>query len=458
MGRRWLGPLGVRLAVAFVGVALAAIGVFAAVILVAERAGVASLADKQQAQTTDAIVAALEDAYRPNGGWVGANLTPAVTLADSAGVAMVVGGIGRPSRSCGRARSALFSAEGSESDGPGSHGRIDAGGHPSAGLPGRRAFDERSAFAVDVDRRGRVERGAGHPGGACWLPSWWPGAWYAPSADCRRRPGLSEKGRARSGSGIGPGPGELGELGRAFDAMAVSLERGGSASPGSGGGRGPRTSHSDRGAAGGDRSAGGRVTEPSPAALSSVHDEAVRLGRMVEDLQTLASAEAAGLHLERRLLDVGRVAGQAADSLAPRFQAAGIRLEQTVPPTLVVGDPHRLHQVVSNLLANAAKFTPPGGQVSLRVASDGPDALIEVDDTGPGIPEGELGQVWDRFFRGEAGRVVAGSGIGLAVVKELVDAHGGTVAVRNSPDGGACFVVRLPQAATPDRPDPGSSH
>ncbi len=178
-----------------------------------------------------------------------------------------------------------------------------------------------------------------------------------------------------------------------------------------------------------------RVTEPSPAALSSVHDEAVRLGRMVEDLQTLASAEAAGLHLERRLLDVGRVAGEAADSLSPRFQAAGVHLDQTLPPTVVVGDPHRLYQVVANLLSNAAKFTPSGGQVNLRVTTDGPDALIEVADTGPGIPEGELPQVWDRFFRGKAGQSVAGSGIGLAVVKELVDAHGGTVAVESPPAG-----------------------
>jgi two-component system sensor histidine kinase BaeS len=201
-----------------------------------------------------------------------------------------------------------------------------------------------------------------------------------------------------------------------------------------------------------------QVTEPSPAALSSLHDETVRLGRMVEDLQTLASAEAAGLHLERRLLDVGRVAGQAADSLAPRYRAAGIRLEQAVPPTLVVGDPDRLYQVVSNLLANAAKFTPAGGQVRLRVASDGADAVIEVDDTGPGIPEGEQAQVWDRFFRGEAGRAVAGSGIGLAVVKELVEAHGGTVAVRSSPDGGARFVVRLPRATPPDRVDHAAAH
>ena len=456
MGRRWLGPLGVRLAVAFVGVALAAIGVFAAVILVAERAGVASLADKQQAQTTDAIVAALEDAYRADSGWVGANLTPAVTLADSAGVAMVVeGSDGHPVVQAGPQR--LFGAEGSELD----DRVLTSGSTPMGTL--RVAFPAGGLSTSDRHLRSTLTDAVGWSAALAILGALLVAIVVARSLvrPIRRLSAAARalgEGASTVRVGAGAGPGELGELGRAFDAMAVSLER----------------EDQLRRALVADVAHELRtpiavlqaetealvdgVTEPSPAALSSVHDEAVRLGRMVDDLQTLASAEAAGLHLERRLLDVGRVAGQAATSFAPRLQATGIRLEQTVPPTLVVGDPHRLHQVVSNLLANAAKFTPPGGQVNLRVASDGSEAIIEVDDTGPGIPEGELGQVWDRFFRGEAGRVVAGSGIGLAVVKELVDAHGGTVAVRNSPAGGACFVVRLPQAGAPDRPHPGSRH
>ncbi len=186
------------------------------------------------------------------------------------------------------------------------------------------------------------------------------------------------------------------------------------------------------------------IATPSAQTLNSLHEEAVRLGRMVEDLQTLASANAAGLDLHRRPLDLGRVAADAADSLAARFRAENIELQQQLPPTTVLGDPQRLHQVAANLLANAAKFTPAGGTVTVRSFADGNEAVLEVCDTGPGIPEDERTLVWDRFYRGRAGRLAAGSGIGLAVVKELVDAHGGTVTVDGATIGGARFVVRLP--------------
>jgi signal transduction histidine kinase len=186
------------------------------------------------------------------------------------------------------------------------------------------------------------------------------------------------------------------------------------------------------------------MVSPSPGALSSLHDEAVRLGRMVEDLQTLASAEAAGLELHRRPLDLGRVAADAADSLASRFRAAAIGLQQDLPPTPVLGDPRRLHQVVTNLLANAAKYTPEGGRVTLRTRVEGRQSILEVADNGPGIPEAERPLVWERFYRGRSGPSADGSGIGLAVVKELVDAHGGHVTVDEAPGGGAFFVVRLP--------------
>ena len=456
MGPRWLGPLGFRLAVAFVGVALAAIAVFAAVILLAERAGVASLADKQQTQTTDAIVAALQDAYRPPGGWADANLTPAVTLADSAGVAMVVvGSDGVPILRAGS--QPLFRAEGTERK----EVVLTDGSTPVGSL--RLAFPAGGLSTSDRHLRSTLTDAVGWSAALAILGALLVALVVARSLvrPIRRLSAAARalgEGTSTVRVGDRAGPGELGELGRAFDTMAGSLER----------------EDQLRRALVADvahelrtpiavlqaetEALVDQVTEPSPAALISLHDESVRLGRMVQDLQTLASAEAAGLHLERRLLDVGRVAGQAADSLAPRYRAAGIRLEQTVPPTLVVGDPDRLYQVVSNLLANAAKFTPAGGEVRLRVATEGPDALIEVGDTGPGIPEGEQSQVWDRFFRGQAGRSVAGSGIGLAVVKELVEAHGGTVAVHSSPDSGARFVVRLPGAAPPDRVDQATVH
>jgi signal transduction histidine kinase len=188
------------------------------------------------------------------------------------------------------------------------------------------------------------------------------------------------------------------------------------------------------------------ISSPTTQTLTSLHEEAVRLGRMVEDLQTLASANAAGLELHPCPLDLGRVAADSADSLTSRFRAAGIEVEQELPPTAVLGDADRLHQVAANLLSNAAKFTPTGGKVTVRVYTDITDAVLEVSDTGPGIPEDERDLVWDRFYRGSSGRLADGSGIGLAVVKELVDAHGGTVSVEGANGGGARFVVRLPTA------------
>jgi two-component system sensor histidine kinase BaeS len=249
---------------------------------------------------------------------------------------------------------------------------------------------------------------------------------------------------------VGPqaGPGELGELGRAFDAMAVSLEQED---------RLRRALVADVAhelrtpvaimQAETEALADGMVT-PSKDALNSLHEEAVRLGRMVEDLQTLASAEAAGLELQPRQLDLGRLAADAADSLASRFWEGKIKVEQDLPPTPILGDPRRLHQIVTNLLSNAAKYTPPGGKVTVRAKRDGPDAVLEVADTGPGVPEDERALVWERFYRGRSGRLADGSGIGLAVVKELVDAHGGEVNIDEENGGGARFTIRLPQNAS----------
>jgi signal transduction histidine kinase len=242
------------------------------------------------------------------------------------------------------------------------------------------------------------------------------------------------------------GPGELGELARAFDELTASLQRED---------RLRRVLIADVAhelrtpiavlQAETEALLDG-LREPSPDALTSLRDETVRVGRMVDDLQVLASAEAAGLQLERRRLDLARIGAEAADSLASRYQAAGVTLDQDLPPTVVVGDPGRLHQVVTNLLANALKFTPAGGRVTLTIQTDGEDAVLEVVDTGPGVPPAEQSLVWERFYRGQAGRATGGSGIGLAVVKELVAAHGGTVALHSPPAGGAAFEVRLPVA------------
>ena len=188
------------------------------------------------------------------------------------------------------------------------------------------------------------------------------------------------------------------------------------------------------------------VTEPSPATLSSLHDETLRVGRIVEDLEVLASAEAAGLALELKPVDLALVAAEAADALTPQLEAARLSLTRDLQPAVVWGDKYRLHQVVTNLLTNAIKFTPAGGSVGVHVSSRDGVATIVVEDSGRGIPQEDLGHVFDRFWRGPDVRHTTGSGVGLAVVQELVHAHNGQVTVASEEGHGAQFVVTIPGA------------
>jgi two-component system sensor histidine kinase BaeS len=116
---------------------------------------------------------------------------------------------------------------------------------------------------------------------------------------------------------------------------------------------------------------------------------------------------------------------------------------------LVEADPDRLHQAVGNLLVNAARYCRPGDAVRASVRSEGSQAVLTVADTGPGIDPADIPRVFDRLWRGSADTDVAGSGIGLAVVRELVTAHGGTVAADSDGVTGTTFTLRIPLAGDP---------
>ena len=187
------------------------------------------------------------------------------------------------------------------------------------------------------------------------------------------------------------------------------------------------------------------VVEPTSGVLSSMHDEVLRLGTRVEDLQVLASAEAAGLRMVVESVDLARVAGEAAAALAPRFAEANIALVTDLEPVRVSGDPARLHQIVSNLLENVLKFTPAGGTARLEVASTPSTGYVKVADSGPGMSAEELSHIFDRFWRGTGAAATAGSGIGLAVVHELVKAHRGAIETHSEPGEGTTFLISLPR-------------
>ncbi len=174
------------------------------------------------------------------------------------------------------------------------------------------------------------------------------------------------------------------------------------------------------------------------------------LSRLVEDLKTLSLAEAGRLHLAPRQVDLGHLARRVATGFRTAAAARGVRLDLAVPPGAVRAraDPDRVAQVLANLLDNALRHTPAGGRVRVGVErADG--VVLTVADSGPGFPDDVLDRVFERFSRADTARSRAsgGSGLGLAVVKALVDLHGGRVEARNADTGGALVAVTLPADA-----------
>jgi signal transduction histidine kinase len=192
------------------------------------------------------------------------------------------------------------------------------------------------------------------------------------------------------------------------------------------------------------------VYEPTPEALTSLHDEALMLGRLVDDLRALAQAEAGQLQLQRQPLDLGELLAGMVAGFRAAAELSGQRLELTLPADLppVEADAHRVRQVVANLLSNALHHAAGGGRVAISAAMqpDGPGpgmVQVSVADDGPGIPPEEVDHLFDRFWRGRGARA-EGSGLGLAIARELVRAHGGEIWAESAPGRGATFHFTLP--------------
>jgi signal transduction histidine kinase len=182
------------------------------------------------------------------------------------------------------------------------------------------------------------------------------------------------------------------------------------------------------------------------ADLDTADREVIRLEAMIDDLFTLSRAEVDRLELRPAPTDVGAlVCGQVETHATLAWRQRKVELLAEVTPTgaMAYVDPQRVAQIVSNLLSNAIRHTPPGGLVAARVVAESDAVSIEVRDTGEGIAPEALGRVWERFYRGHDG---AGAGLGLTLVKELAESMGGSVAVHSTPGEGSCFSVRLPAA------------
>jgi len=192
-------------------------------------------------------------------------------------------------------------------------------------------------------------------------------------------------------------------------------------------------------------------------ALEPLHSNALLLNRLVEDLRTLAHAEAGQLELDRHPVNLAAVVHDLFDSLRVQAEARGITLRAEVPDNLppAYADPQRLRQILLNLLSNALRHTPAGGEVSMRSSGasrrSGADdwLLVAVTDTGPGIPAEDLPHVFDRFYRGDKSRSrqTGGMGLGLTIARQLVEAHGGRIwAESGGPGQGSTFSFTLPLA------------
>jgi signal transduction histidine kinase len=172
----------------------------------------------------------------------------------------------------------------------------------------------------------------------------------------------------------------------------------------------------------------------------------------VDDLMDVSRITRGKIELRKKRLEIATVVQLAVEASRPLIEAARLRLELALParPLSVEGDAVRLAQVLSNLLNNAAKFTPAGGEIRVRASSDGTNAVVSVRDTGEGIAPEFLPSVFEPFAQAEPSgtRDRSGLGIGLTLVQRLVDLHGGSVEARSEGCGlGSEFVVRLPLAA-----------
>ena len=185
------------------------------------------------------------------------------------------------------------------------------------------------------------------------------------------------------------------------------------------------------------------------ANLEAMHTEALRLARLIEDLGKLAEAQQPGLTLKKEPIDLRELVDERARIYTDQLQAKGIVLEERLGAASAYGDRGRIVQIVDNLLSNALRYTDAGGTVSIELSQRDGEAQLDVSDTGIGIAGEDLPYIFERFWRGERSRArrTGGAGIGLAIVSELVRAHGGRVDVESKPGEGSRFRVTLPSGA-----------
>ncbi len=452
-----LGPLGRRMLFAFVLVAVSSVLVLTVAALIGVGRGfqVATQSDERRAAT--AATTAAGEAYQKASGWVGADLTRTSALAEAAGARLfVLDAAGAPVGTAspgGRVGQGQGMGQGRGQGmgvGPvGGEGVVSTAVMVNGATVGtvRMVFESAAGTAARDVAWSWIVVAAVVALLIAVLASWvvtrlLTGPIKAMTTATRALAAGDRQARA----GV-HGPGELGELGRAFDSMADAVARSE---------RDRRNLTADVAhelrtplsalQAGLEEVRDGLV-EPTPERLAGLHDQSLRLGRVVSDLAELSAVEASPEPVQRAEVDLAQVAR---DELAVRdsqLRAAGLVVGSRLDGSyLVRADSDRLHQALGNLLANSARYCRPGDKVAVEVRTERGRAVLDVVDSGPGIAADELPHVFDRLWRGRAARAVAGSGIGLAVAREIVVAHGGSIEAASSEGAGTTITIRLPMS------------
>jgi signal transduction histidine kinase len=200
------------------------------------------------------------------------------------------------------------------------------------------------------------------------------------------------------------------------------------------------------------------VYEPTEEHISATLEETSALARLVDDLRTLSLAEAGQLPLVWETVEVSDLLADVCTSFSGQAEVAGVDLTCTMDdsmPVAIMADVGRLDQVLGNLVSNALRYTPAGGHIALRAKTADGGVCITVSDTGAGILSEDLPYVFDRFWKGDRSRTRAGgggSGLGLAIARQLVQAHGGRIAVESTVGQGTTFTIDLPLDGRGDLP------
>jgi signal transduction histidine kinase len=185
-------------------------------------------------------------------------------------------------------------------------------------------------------------------------------------------------------------------------------------------------------------------------ALADCVERADEVLSLLRAIMEISEAEAGMLRLDKTACDLGDLARGPVELYADVAESRGLRLHgELIGAIPLFADATRLRQAIANLIDNAVKYTPAGGQITVQARAQDGEAVLIVQDTGPGVPPDEQLRIWERLYRGDQSRSQSGLGLGLSLVRAIVEAHGGRASVANAPGGGAIFAVHLPLAAAP---------